>query len=68
MNDEEIDTVSATQAIELWFAGWQSTIPKHWPDAPTRQWWWRAPARLSWHKGRFYRSTQQAYTAMRRSQ
>lgn len=63
------------QAVPLMMAGWTSEVPScyrnnnqsFWRQCPTMSLYWRAPSKRPGKPGRLYRSTSQAYNAMKRS-
>lgn len=60
MNERDMD-----QAIDLWLSGWKSETPSS-TQVDVMSWYWRSPAKTGRAKGRLYRSTNQAWRALRR--
>lgn len=77
---EECDETALEQATELWLAGWTSELPESyrtpqaieaakvdaWRKCAVMSWYWRRPPRRQGKPGRFYWSTNQAYSAMKK--
>lgn len=55
------------QADELMGAGWRFEIPSESATEPW-QWFWRAPPKRANAQGRLYRSTQQAFNALKKTE